>query len=82
MEQVTISPETIMELMAERSIMPEDVYQGLISHEDCQKHKKILSATAIFVMKILKNHNIKLDLDLILILSASYYLVLVKILTD
>jgi len=33
-------------------------------------------------MKILKNHNIELDLDLILILSARYYLVLVKILTD
>lgn len=82
MEQVTISPETIMELMAEKGIMPEDVYHSLISQEDCQKHKKILSATTIFVMKILKNHNIKLDLDLILILSASYYLVLVKILTD
>lgn len=82
MEQVTISPETIMELMAERSIMPEDVYHSLISQENCQKHKKILSATTIFVMKILKNGNIKLDLDSILILSASYYLVLVKILTD
>lgn len=82
MEQVTISPETIMELMAERSIMPEDVYQGLISQEDCQKHKKILSATTIFVMKITKLHNIKLDLDLILTFSAGYYLILVKILTD
>lgn len=79
---VIISPETIMELMAEKGIMPEDVYQDLISHEDCQKHKKILSATTIFVMKILKNHNIKVDLDSILILSAGYYLVLVKILTD
>ncbi len=82
MEQVTISPETIMELMAERSIMPEDVYQGLISQEDCQKHKELLSATTIFVIRILKNHNIKLNLDSILILSATYYLVLVKIITD
>ena len=82
MEQVTISPETIMELMAERSIMPEDVYQGLISQEDCQKHKKILSATTIFVMKILKNGNIKTDLETILILSAGYHLVLMKIITD
>lgn len=82
MEQVIISPETIMELMAERGIMPEGVYQGLISQEDCQKHKKLLSATTIFVMKILKNHNIKLDLDSILILSARYYLVLMKIIAD
>ena len=82
MEQVTISPETIMELMAEKGIMPEDVYQGLISQEDCQKHKKILSATTILVMKILKNGNIKMDLETILTLSATYYLVLVKILTD
>lgn len=82
MERVTISPETIMELMAERSILPEDVYQGLISHEDCQKHRKILSATTIFVMKILKNGNIKMNLDSILILSATYYLVLIKIITD
>ena len=82
MEQVTVSPETIMELMAEKGIMPEDVYQDLISHEDCQKHKKILSAIAIFVITIMKLHNIKLDLDLILTFSAGYYLVLVKILTD
>lgn len=82
MEQVTISPETIMELMAERGIMPEDVYQDLISHEDCQKHKKILSATTIFVIKVLKNHNINLDLDSILALSARYYLALMKIITD
>ena len=82
MEQVTVSPETIMELMAERGIMPEGVYQDLISQEGCQKHKRILSATTIFVMKILKSHNIKLDLDSILILSAGYYLVLVKIITD
>jgi hypothetical protein len=82
MERVTISPETIMELMAERGIMPEDVYQGLISQEDCQKHKKLLSATTIFVMKILKNGNIKMDLETILILSATHYLVLMKIITD
>lgn len=82
MEQAIISPETIMELMAERDIMPEDVYQDLISNEDCQKHKKILSTTTIFVMKILRNHNIKLDLDSILILSARYYLALVKIISD
>ena len=82
MEQVTISPETIMELMAEKGIMPEDVYQGFISQEDCQKHKKILSATTIFVMKILKLHNIKLDLDLILTFSAGYYLILVKAIAD
>jgi len=82
MEQVTISPETIMELMAEKGILPEDVYHSLISQEDCQKHKKILSATAIFVITIMKLHNIKLDLDLILTFSAGYYLILVKILTD
>ena len=82
MERVTISPETIMELMAERGIMPEDVYQGLISREDCHKQKKILSTTTIFVMKILKKHNIKLNLDSILILSAGYYLVLIQIITD
>ncbi len=82
MEQVTISPETIMELMAEKEIMPEDVYQGLISQEDCQKHKELLSATTIFVMKILKNGNIKMDLETILILSATHYLVLMKIITD
>ncbi len=82
MERAIISPETIMELMAERSIMPEDVYQDLISHENCQKHKKILSATTIFVMKILKNGNIKMDLETILILSATHYLVLMKIITD
>jgi len=82
MEQVTISPETIMELMAEKGIMPEDVYQDLISQEDCQKHKKILSATTIFVVKILENHNIRLDLDSILILSATYYLALIEIITD
>jgi hypothetical protein len=82
MEQVTISPETIMELMAEKGIMPEDVYQGLISQEDCQKHKKLLSATTIFVMKILNNGNIKMDLETILILSATHYLVLMKIITD
>lgn len=82
MEHVIISPETVMELMTERGIMPEDVYQDLISHEDCQKHKKILSATTIFVMKILKLHNIKLDLDLILTFSAGYYLILVKAIAD
>ena len=82
MEQVIISPETIMELMAEKGIMPEDVYQGLISQEGCQKHKRILAATTIFVMKILKKHNIKLNLDSILILSAGYYLVLIKIISD
>jgi len=82
MEQVTISPETIMELMAEKGIMPEDVYQDLISQEDCQKHKKILSATTIFVVKILENYNIRLDLDSILILSATYYLALIEIITD
>ena len=82
MEQAIISPETIMELMAERSIMPEDVYQDLISHEDCHKHKKILAATTIFVMKILKNHNIRLDLDSILILSATYYLALIEIIAN
>ncbi len=82
MEQAIISPETIMELMAERGIMPEGVYQGLISQEDCQKHKKILSATTIFVMKILKNHNIRLDLDSILILSATYYLALIEIIAN
>jgi hypothetical protein len=82
MEQVTISPETIMELMAEKGIMPEDVYQDLISNEDCQKHKKILSATTIFVMKILKNGNIKMDLETILTFSAIYYLVLMEIITD
>lgn len=82
MEHAIISPETIMELMAEKGIMPEDVYQGLISQEDCQKHKKLLSATTIFVMKILKNGNIKMDLETILILSATHYLVLMKIITD
>ena len=82
MEQVTISPETIMELMAEKGIMPEDVYQDLISQEDCQKHKKILSATTIFEVKILENHNIRLDLDSILIFSATYYLTLIEIITD
>ncbi len=82
MEQAIISPETIMELMAERGIVPESVYQGLISQEDCQKHKKILSATTIFVMKILKNHNIRLDLDSILILSATYYLALIEIIAN
>ena len=82
MGHVIISPETIMELMAERDIMPEDVYQDLISQEDCQKHKKILSATTIFVVKILENHNIRLDLDSILILSATYYLALIEIITD
>jgi len=82
MEHVIISPETVMELMAERGIMPEDVYQDLISQEDCQKHKKILSAIAIFVMKILKLHNIKLDLDLILTFSAGYYLVLMEAIAD
>ena len=71
-----------MELMAEKGIMPEDVYQDLISQEDCQKHKKILSATTIFVVKILENHNIRLDLDSILILSATYYLALIEIITD
>ncbi len=79
---VIISPETIMELMAEKGIMPEDVYQGLISQEDCQKHKKILSATTILVMKILKNGNIKMDLETILTFSAIYYLVLMEIITD
>ena len=82
MEHVIISPETVMELMAEKGIMPEDVYRDLISQEDCQKHKKILSATTIFVMKILKNGNIKTDLETILILSAGYHLVLMKIITD
>lgn len=82
MEHVIISPETIMELMAEKGIMPEGVYQGLISQEDCQKHKKLLSATTIFVAKILKNGNIKMDLETILILSATHYLVLMEIITD
>jgi len=82
MEQVTISPETIMELMAEKGIMPEDVYQGLISQEDCQKHKKILSATTILVITIMKNGNIKMDLETILTFSAIYYLVLMEIITD
>ncbi len=82
MEQAIISPETIMELMAERSIMPEDVYQDLISHEGCQKHKRVLSATTIFVIKILKSHNVKLNLDSILILSARYYLALIEIIAN
>lgn len=82
MEKAIISPETIMELMAEKGIMPESVYQGLLKQEDCQKHKELLSATTIFVMKILKDYNIRLDLDSILILSATYYLKVVKIIAD
>lgn len=82
MEEVLISPETIMELMAEKEIMPESIYQRLLTQEDCQKHRKLLSATTMFVMGILKNYNIRLDLDSILILSAIYYIKVVGIIAD
>ena len=81
-EKVMISPETIMELMTERNIMPEDVYQDLIKQEDCQKHKKLLAFTTIFIMKIAEKWEIKPSLDTVLLLSATHYLKIVEIIAD
>lgn len=81
-EKVMISPETIMELMTERNIMPEDVYQDLIKQEDCQKHKKLLSFTTIFIMKIAEKWEIKPSLDTVLLISATHYLKIVEIIAD
>ncbi len=81
-EKVMISPETIMELMTERNIMPEDVYQDLLKQEDCQKHKKLLAFTTTFIMKIAEKWEIKPSIDTILLLSATHYLKIVEIIAD
>ena len=81
-EKVMISPETIMELMTERNVMPEEVYQDLLKQEDCQKHKKLLAFTTTFIGKIAEKWEIKPSIDTILLLSATHYLALIKIISD
>lgn len=81
-EKVMISPETIMELMTERNIMPEDVYQDLLKNEDCQKHRKILTFITIFIRKITEKWEVKPSLNTVLIFSATFYIRLMEIIAD
>jgi len=82
MKQVIISPETIMELMAEKGFMPEEVYQDLLKNEDCQKHRKILAFITILILKITEKWEVKPSLNTVLISSATFYIRLMEIIAE
>lgn len=82
MKQVIISPETIMELMAEKGFMPEEVYQNLLKQEDCQKHRKMLAFITIFILKITEEWEVKPSLNTVLIFSAILYIRLMEIIAE
>jgi hypothetical protein len=82
MKQVIISPETIMELMAEKGFMPEEVYQDLLKQEDCQKHRKILAFITILILEITEKWEVKPSLNTVLISSATFYIRLMEIIAE